>query len=48
MYSTEIELTDGSGTIPIQFQYSNADHGPGEPHDVPAPFAGEMGQAKVG
>jgi hypothetical protein len=43
----EIELTDGSGTIPIQFQYSNADHGPGEPREVPAPFAGEMGQAKV-
>jgi hypothetical protein len=36
----EVPLTDGSGTVPIQFQYSNADHGPGQPRDTPAPFAG--------
>lgn len=41
----EIELTDQSGTVPIQFQYSDADHGPGEPRDAPAPFAGQMAQA---
>jgi hypothetical protein len=44
----EVELTDQSGTIPIQFQYSDADHGPGEPRDTPAPFAGRMAQAKAG
>jgi hypothetical protein len=43
----EIELTDGSGTVPIQFQYSDADHGPGQPRDTPAPFAGQAAQAKV-
>jgi hypothetical protein len=37
----EVELTDNSGTVPIQFQYSDADHGPGEPRDTPAPFAGQ-------
>lgn len=36
----EIELTDGSTTVPIQYQYSNADHGPGQPRETPAPFAG--------
>jgi hypothetical protein len=41
----EIELTDQSGTVPIQFQYSDADHGPGEPKDTPAPFAGQMAEA---
>lgn len=41
----EIELTDQSGTVPIQFQYSDADHGPGEPRDTPAPLAGQMAQA---
>jgi len=41
----EIELTDQSGTVPIQFQYSNADHGPGQPRDIPAPFAGQMATA---
>jgi hypothetical protein len=44
----EIQLTDGSGTVPIQFQYSDADHGPGEPRNVPAPFAGQMVQAIAG
>lgn len=41
----EVELTDQSGTVPIQFQYSNADQGPGEPRDEPAPFAGAAAQA---
>jgi len=41
----EIELTDQTGTVPIQFQYSDADHGPGEPRDTPAPFAGQMATA---
>lgn len=36
----EVELTDGSGTVPFQTQYSDADEGPGEPRDTPAPFAG--------
>jgi hypothetical protein len=36
----EVELTDGNGTVPIQFQYSDADHGPGEPRHTPAPYAG--------
>ena len=44
----EVELTDQSGTAPIQFQYSDADHGPGEPRDTAAPFAGQMAQAKAG
>jgi hypothetical protein len=44
----EVHLTDGSGTVPVQFQYSDADHGPGEPRNAPAPFAGQMTQAKAG
>jgi hypothetical protein len=36
----EVELTNGSGTVPVQLQYSNADEGPGEPRQTPAPFAG--------
>jgi hypothetical protein len=40
----EIELTNASGKVPIQFQYSDADHGPGEPRDEPAPFAGNSQQ----
>jgi hypothetical protein len=45
----EVELTDGSGTVPVQFQYSDADHGPGEPRDTPAPFAGTQAmQQKAG
>jgi hypothetical protein len=31
----EVPLTDGSGTVPVQFQYSNAEHGPEGP--IPAP-----------
>jgi hypothetical protein len=41
----EVELTNQSGTVPVQFQYSDADHGPGEPRDQPAPFAGQVAQA---
>lgn len=45
----EIELADGSGKVPIQFQYSDADHGPGEPQDEPDPFAGpQTMQQKAG
>ena len=44
----EVELTDASGTVPVQFQYSDADHGPGEPRATPARFAGQMAQAKAG
>jgi hypothetical protein len=38
----EVELTDASATVPIQLQYSDADHGPGTPRDTPAPFAGQV------
>ena len=31
----EVRLTDGSGTVPVQFMYSNAVHGPEGP--IPAP-----------
>jgi hypothetical protein len=31
----EVELTDGSGTVPIQFMYSNAVHGPEGPISQP-------------
>jgi len=31
----EVPLADGSGTVPIQFQYSNAVHGPEGPIDTP-------------
>jgi hypothetical protein len=44
----EIQLTDKSGTVPIQFQYSDADHGPGAPRAKPAPFAGQTKRAKAG
>ncbi|HLJ17996.1 MAG TPA: hypothetical protein VKV15_26105 [Bryobacteraceae bacterium] len=33
----EVALADGSGTVPVQFQYSNAVHGPEGPRDVPYP-----------
>jgi hypothetical protein len=36
----EVSLTDGSGTTPVQFQYSDAVHGPEGPRRTPAPFAG--------
>ena len=33
----EVPLTDGNGTVPVQFQYSDAVHGPEGP--IPAPHA---------
>ena len=33
----EIDLTDGSGTVPVQFQYSNVVHGPEGPIAAPHP-----------
>lgn len=36
----EVKLADGSGTVPVQFQYSDAVHGPEGPRDTPAPYAG--------
>jgi len=49
----EVKLTDGSGTVPVQFQYSDAAHGPEGPIKTPAPFAGALqargaGQARGG
>jgi hypothetical protein len=38
----EVKLTDGSGTVPVQFQYSDAVHGPEGPRSTPAPFAGQL------
>jgi Calcineurin-like phosphoesterase len=35
----EVPLADGSGTVPIQFQYSNAVHGPEGPIPVPHDIA---------
>ena len=32
----EVPLTDGSGTVPVQFQYSDAVHGPEGPRTTPA------------
>jgi len=37
----EVELTDKSGTVPVQFQYSDSAHGPEGPRVTPAPFAGQ-------
>ena len=37
----EVNLTDASGTVPVQFQYSDAAHGPEGPRRTPAPFAGQ-------
>jgi hypothetical protein len=34
----EVKLADGSGTVPVQFQYSNAVHGPEGPIDQPHPL----------
>lgn len=43
----EVKLTNGSETVPVQFQYSDADHGPGLPRSAPAPFAGPRAEAKA-
>src|SRR5215472_12519600 len=37
----EVELTDKSGTVPVQFQYSDAVHGPEGPRTTRAPFAAQ-------
>jgi hypothetical protein len=34
----EVKLADGSGTVPVQFQYSNAVHGPEGPINQPHPL----------
>jgi hypothetical protein len=41
----EVKLTNGTGTAPVQFQYSDNAHGPEGPRSTPAPFAGQL-QAK--
>lgn len=38
MVFKEVPLTDGSGTVPVQFQYSNAVHGPEGPISAPHPL----------
>src|SRR5215469_5377311 len=38
----EVELTDNSGTAPVQFQYSDEAHGPEGPRATPAKFAGQF------
>jgi hypothetical protein len=38
----EVPLTDGTGTVPVQFQYSNAVHGPEGPIPEPHPSAGVL------
>ena len=38
----EVKLTDGSGTVPVQFQYSDAAHGPEGPRTTRPPFAGHI------
>jgi hypothetical protein len=37
----QVQLTNGTGTVPVQFQYSNAVHGPEGP--IAAPHAGPPG-----
>ena len=40
----EVPLTDGSGTVPVQFQYSDAVHGPEGP--IPAPHTAGRSQKR--
>lgn len=44
----EVPLADGSGTVPVQFMYSNAVHGPEGPIDSPAPAAATAGNGTGG
>lgn len=45
----EVKLTGGNGTVPIQYQYSDADHGPGVPRAKAPTFAGAQAiKQKVG
>ena len=34
----EVPLASGAGKVPVQFEYSNAVHGPEGPRDTPYPF----------
>ncbi len=38
----EVKLTGSSETVPVQFQYSDAVHGPEGPRTTAAPFAGKL------
>ena len=38
----EVNLTNGSEKVPVQFQYSDHVHGPEGPIKTPAPFAGQL------
>lgn len=38
----EVKLANGSGNVPVQFQYSDAVHGPEGPISTPHPFAGDL------
>jgi hypothetical protein len=44
----ELKLTNSQTTVPVQLQYSDADHGPGMPRPTPAPFAGKSKHHKAG
>jgi hypothetical protein len=46
----EVKLSNGNATVPIQFQYSDADHGPGLPRATPAklPAADKAMKQRVG
>jgi hypothetical protein len=43
----ELKLTNSQATVPVQLQYSDADHGPGMPRATPAPFAGHTKHHKA-
>ena len=43
----EVRLTDGSGTVPVQVQYSDHVHGPEGPIKTRPPFAGELQSKSV-
>jgi hypothetical protein len=44
----ELKLTNSHQTVPVQLQYSDADHGPGMPRTKAAPFAGAAQHTKAG
>lgn len=44
----ELKLTNSQTTVPVQLQYSDADHGPGLPRPTAAPFAGQAKHHKAG
>lgn len=44
----EVPLTGGRGTVPVQFQYSDAAHGPEGPRATAAPFAGQAAAKEAG